>query len=199
MKKALSIILILLVLMAWRDWRHREITHEPGVLVAELPRQEDISEPRFIQVEDYRLTLRAEFELRARVLSIEYYRWGNEANLSPVDLALGWGVMSDQAVLDRISISQGARWYFTRYEFPAPVTDRQIITSSSNMHMIPANSWVADKLDEVRKGSIIQLKGFLVDVDSDSGFFWRTSLRRDDTGNGSCEIFYVESLYIEDS
>jgi len=199
MKKALSIILILFVVLAWRDWRHREITHEPGILVAELPRQVDIEEPGSIQVEDYRLTLRAEFELRARVLSIEHYRWGSEAGLSPVDFALGWGVMSDQAVLDRISISQGGRWYFTRYELPAPVTDRQIITSSSNMHMIPANSWVADKLDQVRKGSVVQFKGFLVDVDSDSGFFWRTSLRRDDTGNGSCEIFYVESLYIEDS
>jgi hypothetical protein len=199
MKKALSIIVILLVVLAWRDWRHREITHEPGILVAELPRQADINEPRFIQVEDYRLTLRAEFELRARVLSIEHYRWGSEADLSPVDFALGWGVMSDQAVLDRISITQGARWYFTRYELPAPITDRQIITSSSNMHMIPANTWVSKKLGEVRKGSLVQIKGFLVDVDTDSGFYWRTSLRRDDTGNGSCEIFYVESLYIEDS
>ncbi len=45
----------------------------------------------------------------------------------------------------------------------------------------------------------MQFKGFLVDVDADTGFYWRTSLRRDDTGNGSCEIFYVESLYIEDS
>ncbi len=145
MKKALYIILFLLAVLAWRDWRNREITHAPGILVAEQPRQAEINEPRFIRVEDYRLTLRAEFELRARVLSIENYRWGSEADLSPVDFALGWGVMSDQAVLDRISVTQGTRWYFTRYEFPPPVTDRQIITSSSNMHMIPANPWVAEK------------------------------------------------------
>jgi hypothetical protein len=102
-------------------------------------------------------------------------------------------------VLDRITITQGGRWYFTRYEHPAPLSDRQIINNSSNMHMIPADAWVESKLSEIRKGHIVQAKGFLVDVASDSGFRWFTSLRRDDTGNGSCEIFYVQSLYIEDS
>ncbi|MCJ7814994.1 MAG: hypothetical protein MUP31_02985, partial [Xanthomonadales bacterium] len=55
MKKTLYISLFLLAVLAWRDWSHREITHEPGVLVSELPRQADVSEPGFIQVEDYRL------------------------------------------------------------------------------------------------------------------------------------------------
>jgi hypothetical protein len=198
MKKALTISLVLLAALAWRDWSHREIMHEPGILVAERPRQTGIIEPVPIRIADYRLTPRAKFDLRARVLSTENYSWGSEADLSPVDFALGWGPMSDQAVLDRISITQGARWYFTRYELPAPLPDRDIINNSSNMHMIPANTWVRKKLKEIRKGNIVQFQGSLVDVDADSGFFWRTSLRRDDTGNGSCEIFYVESLYIEE-
>jgi len=199
MKKVFYIGLVLLIAMAWRDWRGREITHEPGVLVAGQPRQSAVSDPGVVLMDGYRLTQRAAFDLRARVLSVENYRWGSEADLSPVDLALGWGVMSDQAVLDRISITQGSRWYFTRYDRPAPVTDREIIINSSNMHIIPANTWVLDKLNKVRKGNILQIKGFLVDVDSDSGFRWRTSLRRDDTGNGSCEIFYVETLYIDEA
>ena len=91
------------------------------------------------------------------------------------------------------------RWYFTRYEFPAPITDNEIIKNSSNMHVIPANRRVSREIGDIRRGSIVQLKGFLVDVDSESGFVWRTSLTRDDTGNGSCEIFYVEDLVIEGS
>jgi len=199
MRKALYVCLVLLAVLAWRDWSHREIIYAPGVLVADPPRQTGISQPLPISVEDYRLTPRAQFDLRARVLSTENYRWGSEADLSPVDFALGWGPMSDQAVLDRISITQGSRWYFTRYHLPAPISDRDIINNSSNMHVIPANLWVRKKLQEIRKGNIIQARGMLVDVDTDSGFTWRTSLRRDDTGNGSCEIFYIESLYIEDS
>lgn len=197
MKKTLYIGLFILAFVAWRDWDQREIVHDPGILVTEAPGQTQIPGSAPLVLGDYRISRRAAFDVRARVLSVEKYRWGSEAELSPVDFALGWGVMSDQAVLDRIDITQGGRWYYTRYEPPAPLTDRQIIANSSNMHMIPANAWVRKKLAEVRKGHILQIKGYLVDVDADSGFYWRTSLRRDDTGNGSCEIFYVESLYVE--
>lgn len=198
MKKVLYLSLFLLAWMAWRDWDRREITYEPGIIVPEAPRQTGVRETALVVLDEYRLTRRAAFDLRARVLSLERYRWGSEADLSPVDLALGWGVMSDQSVLNRISISQGSRWYFTRYELPAPIPDNEIINNSSNMHIIPANRQVRAKIGEIRKGSVVRLKGFLVDVDSDSGFVWRTSLRRNDTGNGSCEIFYVEDLFIED-
>ena len=197
MKKVLYITLILLAVLAWRDWNRREIVHEPGVLVSELPLQRAMEGSDPILLDGYRLTRRAEFGIRARVLSREDYRWGSESDLSPIDLALGWRAMSDQAVLDRITITQGSRWYFTRYDLPAPISDQAIINNSSNMHMVPANPWVLKKLKDVRRGDVVRLKGFLVDIDSDSGFRWRTSLRRDDTGNGSCELFYVEDIFIE--
>lgn len=197
MRKALFVCLALLAALAWRDWNRREIIHPPGVLVAAAPRQQALAEPESFYLDQYRVTRRANFEVQARVLSREDYWLGKESDLSPVDLALGWGVMSDQAILDRIEISQGARWYFTRYELPAPVSDREIITHSSNMHLIPANGWVRGKIGKIRRGNIVQLKGSLVDVDHESGFFWRTSLTREDTGNGSCEIFYVEEIYIQ--
>lgn len=198
MKKVLYASLVLLALIAWRDWNNREIVHEAGILVAEPPRQRNLEVPEPLELGEYRLNRRAEFTLRARVLSREDYRWGGESDLSPMDLALGWGVMSDQQVLDRITVTQGGRWYFTRYEYPAPVPDSVIINNSSNMHMIPASSWVRGKLKKIRRGDIVDLKGFLVDVSDESGFTWNTSLSRDDTGNGSCEIFYIEYIAVEE-
>jgi len=190
--------MVLLVGMAYRDWSSRDIEYPPGVLISELPKQTDVQGLRAVTLGEYELTTRAEFKIRARVLSRENYSWGTEADLSPVDLALGWGVMSDQAVIDRIEISQRSRWYYTRYKLPAPISDREIIRNSGNMHMVPANSWVLKKLKDVRRGDLVRLKGFLVDIDSDSGFRWRTSLSRGDTGNGSCELLYVEDIYIEE-
>jgi hypothetical protein len=187
-----------LAVLAWRDWSRREIVHEPGVLVTEAPRQRTVQGGDPIMLDEYRLTRRAKFDLRARVLSREDYRWESESDLAPIDLALGWGAMSDQAVLDRITITQGSRWYFTRYKLPPPISEQAIVNNSSNMHMVPSNRWVLKKLKEVRRGDVVQLKGFLVDISSDSGFKWRTSLRRDDTGNGSCELFYVEEIHIEE-
>ena len=198
MKKVLYISLILLAALTWRDWNRREIVHEPGVLVADLPRQRNVEGGDPILLNGYRLNRRAEFDIRARVLSREDYRWGSESDLSPIDLALGWGAMSDQAVLDRITIRQSSRWYFTRYELPAPIPEQAIINNSSNMHMVPSNKWVLKKLKEIRRGDVVRLKGFLVDIENDSGFTWRTSLRRNDTGNGSCEIVYVADINIEE-
>lgn len=196
-KKILLIVLVLLSGMAYRDWSMREIQYAPGVLVAEVPKQENVRGLSLLAIDGYELTPRAEFEIRARVLSRENYSWGSEADLSPLDLALGWGVMSDQAVLDRIEISQGSRWYYTRYDLPAPVSDTAIIQNSGNMHMIPAQNRISKKLKGVRVGDIVRLKGMLVDVDHPSGWRWRTSLSREDTGGGSCEIVYLEEIEIE--
>jgi hypothetical protein len=197
MKKTFYVLLIVAAIFAWRDWNRRDITHPPGVLTPAAPRQTNIDPAQTFRFGEFQLTRRAGFQLRARVLSREDYRWGTDADLSPVDLALGWGVMSDQAVLDRIEITQGTRWYFTRYELPAPIPDEAIIRHSSNMHMVPANTKVEKKLKKIRRGDIVNARGFLIDVDHDSGFLWRTSMTREDTGNGSCEIFYVEQFEIE--
>jgi hypothetical protein len=196
-KKILLVTLVLLAAMAYRDWSVREIVYPPGILVTELPRQNDLLDANPVSLGEYELTPRAEFEIRARVLSRKNYSWGSEADLSPVDLALGWGLMSDQAIIDLIEISQGSRWYYTRYELPAPIADEEIIRSSGNMHMVPAQSKISKQLKNVRVGDIVRLSGILVDIDHPSGWHWRTSIRRDDTGNGSCEIVYLEEIEIE--
>ena len=197
LKKILFVVLVLLAGMAYRDWSLREIEYPPGVLVSELPKQVNVRGLASVTMDGYELTPRAEFEIRARVLARKDYNWGTEADLSPVDLALGWGVMSDQAVLDRIEISQGSRWYYTRYELPAPISDKEIIQNSGNMHMVPAQNRIRKKLQDVRVGDIVRLRGRLVDIDHPSGWHWRTSLSRDDTGSGSCEIVYLEDIEIE--
>ena len=191
-------ILCLAVLAYWsyERWTGRAIDHPPGMLVNDAPLQQDVR-PNSFFLEDYELTRRARFEIRARVLSTEPYYLRRESDLSPLDLALGWRVMSDQAVLDRIDITQGSRWYFTKYDYPAPLSDEQIIANSSNMHMIPARKSIERRLKDVRPGNIVELEGYLVDADHVSGWRWRTSLSRTDTGNGACEIVYVESLSVE--
>ena len=109
MRKSLLFMLFVLLILAVRQWENRPITHPPGVLVPEPPRQEALADAGPLRVDAFTLTPRANFRIRARVLSREDYYLGDESDLSPVDLALGWGVMSDQAVLDRIVISQGGR------------------------------------------------------------------------------------------
>lgn len=52
----------------------------------------------------YQVKPLASFAVRARVLAREDYRLGREADLSPVDLALGWKRMADPESLFTISL-----------------------------------------------------------------------------------------------
>ena len=195
-ERILIFCVIALGFLVIRDWDSKPIEHPPGILVAERPVQVDL-QPSMFMLDDYQLTRKASFEIRARVLSKEPYYLNRTADLAPIDLALGWSVMSDSAVLDQIEISQSARWYRTKYELPPPVSDQQIISNSSNMHMIPARKNIERSLKKLREGDIVLIRGFLVDVDHDSGWHWRSSMSRTDTGDGACELVYVESLSVE--
>jgi hypothetical protein len=196
LKRTLLLSGVALVYLAAVRWEDRPIVHPDGALVEQAPRQINIESSTFNH-DDYLLTRRAQFEIRARVLSSRRYYLGRESDLSPIDLALGWGPMSDQHLLDQIDISQSGRWYRTKYAYPAPLGDQQIIHNSSNMHMIPAAKGISKQLKNLRSGDVVTLKGFLVDVDHDSGWAWRTSLTREDTGAGACEIVYVENAWVE--
>ena len=146
-------------------------------------------------IETAMLTTRAHVEITARVLSRKDYSWGADADLVPVDLALGWGRMSDSDVLAKIDITQSGRFYYWHVkEFPIP--RREIETSSANMHMIPADPDVKRQLDQVREGQLVRIEGFLVDARRADGWRWNTSMTREDTGAGACELIYVESLSI---
>lgn len=187
-------LLLICALGAWFTGRNRPIERSPGVLAPDAPRQEPLNgaTPTF-RKDRYEIKALAEFTLEARVLGREDYRFDTGADLAPVDLALGWGPMSDSAVLAQIAIHQRNRFYYwSTATFPIP--RRDIETHSANAHLIPASLAVADRLKSVRSGQIVHLSGYLVDVRRDDGWRWRSSLSREDTGAGACELIWVETV-----
>lgn len=145
------------------------------------------------------ITPLAGFSLAGRVLSTEGYRAGKEARISPLDLAIGWGPMTQSQVIDQLDIQQGGRWYTWRTRPGASIETKQIIEYSSNMHMVPANDTVARTLSKVKQGQRVRLDGWLVEAKDPDGWKWRSSLRRTDTGDGACELVYVCRVEIEGS
>lgn len=192
-KLLLAAVLLLVLLGALSHWHRRPLQPGPGVLAAEVPVQVDLDRGAQLQRSDTTLTTRAHFDITARVLSRKDYSWGADANLVPLDLALGWGRMSDSDVLAKIDITQSGRFYYWHVDaFPIP--RREIETSSANMHMIPADADVKRQLEQIRPGQVVHIEGFLVDASRADGWHWNTSLTRDDTGAGACELIYVESV-----
>ena len=145
----------------------------------------------------YQVKPLATFSVRARVLSRETYSFGKEAELSPLDLALGWKRMADPAVYEALNISQGGRWYRYSWRGEPPIAHQEIIESSANMHLIPATPAVERALDKARKGGFIHITGKLVEVSQPNGWRWQSSLTRADTGANSCELVFVESAQVE--
>lgn len=179
---------------AWQYWSDRPVKVAPGVTVSAEPRQNDAGSAEFVH-KGYTIAPLQTFDIEARVLGVKSYRTGREADLSPVDLALGWGRMSDSAVLEQVDISQGNRFYFWHVkEFPIP--REEIERSSANMHMIPADSGIERRLDQVREGQRVRIQGWLVEARGHDGWRWRSSLSRNDTGAGACEVIYVRDIAI---
>jgi len=110
----LWVFIALILFGAWNFFDNRSIKVSPGALVEENPVQTDVRGNVTYPQGKYTLEALANFEIKARVLSKELYHLDRGADLVPVDLALGWGVMSDSAVLEKLSITQGGRFYHYR-------------------------------------------------------------------------------------
>jgi len=160
---------------------------------SELPLQtETLVEP--FTFKGFNIYPLAEFHIRARVLGRENYYLDKESRLSPMDLALGWGNMARQEITSQLDINQGARWYHFRWKEKPPLPVDEILSSSANMHMIPANKKVASMLQKIKTGQMVGIKGQLIEVEGYNNWRWKSSLTRNDTGAGACEVVLVESI-----
>jgi len=66
------------------------------------------------------------------------------------------------------------------------------------MHLIAADEAVKRRLLSVRIGQVVELHGQLIQADGKDGWRWISSLTRTDTGDGSCEVVWVDSVRVTD-
>lgn len=195
MTPRLWLLCVIMLMLAIWQWPESVVEHPPGVLIDSAPEQTALDVTKPFHFEAFQITPLAGFGLEARVLAKEGYQFGTEAKLSPMDLALGWQRMSSTEVLEQLEISQGGRFYYWRAK-TLPIPIKQIETQSANMHIVPGNEQVRRQLDDIRVGSLIRIRGDLISVSGAEGWTWKSSLTREDTGNGACELIWVRELEI---
>src|SRR6202167_5900204 len=140
---------------AWHGTANRPVRSPDGVLAEGEPRQTNIADGEKLQMGRWTLTVRATYQLKARVLAREAYHFDAMSDLVPEDLALGWGPMSDNSVLRTIDISQSNRFYYWRAPAGSPIDRNTVITHSANTHVIPQNPLIARQLSRLRQGETI--------------------------------------------
>lgn len=182
---------------AYSEWRLRPLHPPAGVLAAAEPEQTAPALAPFRQ-DGFELQPMAHYRIRARLLSRESYHWGREAQLSPLDFALGWGPMSDSAILAQLKLAQSSRFYSIYIEQTPPLPVTALLLHSANTHLIPADDAVRRALRWMRPGQVVELEGELVNISAPDGWHWNTSLTRTDTGAGACEVLWVEHARVAD-
>jgi len=124
--------------------------------------------------------------------------WGSK--VSPVDLAIAWGKLAEPEYGKYITFWHGFRWYYYKWRERSPVDASYVTTHSSNNHIIPANENIYRAIKMIKKKDKVVLEGFLVNLKvtyKGQTATWNTSLSRNDTGHGSCELFYVSKVRMD--
>ena len=121
--------------------------------------------------------------------------------LAPKDVALAWGKVAEYNTKIDFHWDQSNRWYYWKVDNVqelAPLGSvNEVGLHSANNHLIATDSATRKAIKRIKVGDHIRLTGYLVNIDGHSGsrtFFWHSSTSRADTGNGSCEVFYVKSV-----
>jgi hypothetical protein len=188
---------IVLTYIAWGAWHwyvNRPLHTPDGMLAEGEPQQTNVADGEKVQMGRWTLTVRATYRVTARVLGREPYHFDSLSDLIPEDLALGWGPMSDSRVLKTLEISQGNRFYYWRPTAATTIARDSIIAHSANTHVIPQNLEIARQLERLRPGEVVTLSGELVDGTRNDGRWIKTSLVRNDTGPGACEVMLVTEV-----
>jgi hypothetical protein len=162
------------------------------------PEQVRLSSPEELWSDgEYTITAVEEFAMEGLVLSSRRYRWDSESRLSPIDYLMAWGPVAEGDNPNAIRWSQSWRWARYRFEYGETNLRESIIDrNSANIHIIPdpEDPYLRDALLDVRRGDIIRLRGYLVNVSGPNGWRWNSSRSRTDTGGGACEILFVTAL-----
>ncbi|MEO1681251.1 MAG: hypothetical protein AAFU80_24145 [Pseudomonadota bacterium] len=138
----------------------------------------------------------ATFEATGLVLGRKRYPRTRDGWLAPVDLALGWGPMSNPDTLSHFRLWQDSRFLYFTASSEAPISPDMANRTSANVHIVPATPEARAQLERVRKGDLVRVTGRLVNVSGPGGFTWTTSLTRTDTGFGACELLLLDRVEV---
>jgi len=176
-------------------WHDPAVDFADGVQAPDEPEQYAIDAPSYT-LGDWTIEPLASYRFEAVILHTYRYRFDRIADLSPIDLAIGWGPMSDGTNLNTARFSQGHRFYNYRYD-GSTGQKNMFALHSANVHAVPANAEIRKQLLRLKPGQLVRLSGQLVAAQNTDGQAVRSSLRRDDSGAGACELMVVEQLHID--
>jgi hypothetical protein len=130
---------------------------------------------------EFTLKKRARFSFFGKIISSKIYDDEPQSKISPGDVVISWG----RGMGVGGEVFQRDRWYFFSKK---PEPDERLFLTTANLHLVGGQALLALR---AKPNQWIKAEGWLVDISGPDGFSWKTSLERDDRGDGACEIFLI--------
>lgn len=190
------LFIILLIVSVYYYWDTRPVQHGPGEVAPGPPMQEATYNADKLNYKGFEITPRATINLEARILAMKTYYFDKYSELTTNDIVFGWGPMSDERNLNSLMVRQSDRSFYWEMTKP-PIKRHEMWKHASNMHVIASSPVIEEKMNDLRKGHVVRIEGYLVDAKSiNEGWTLTSSLKRDDIGNNSSELVWIKSLTI---
>jgi hypothetical protein len=198
------------LLVAAVAWWMKDVLPPPAALKADLysePKQVRVTKPPIdtnVNGVAYRIQPRYTYDMSALVVSLhhsdtwwDYVHRENNDHLNLMDLCVVWGESAKNGAYKGISFSNNqweCHWGTSSQEAWAAFDQAEV----ANNHMVTDDPALAKALRNIRIGDQIRVRGYLVNYtiykNGVPGGMRVSSEVRTDTGNGACEVLYVESL-----
>jgi hypothetical protein len=210
MQRFFKYTMIASLLAAALAWGMKDGLPPPAALQADLysePKQVRVTKPPIdtsVNGVAYRIQPRFTYDMSALVVSLhhsdtwwDYVHRENDDHLNLMDLCVVWGESARNGAYKGISFSNNqweCSWGTSSQEAWAAFDQTEV----ANNHMVTDDPALAKALRNIRIGDQIRVRGYLVNYtiyrDGRPGGMRVSSEVRTDTGNGACEVLYVESL-----
>ena len=189
------IVLLLVIALAVFWWFRRPISRPAGILITRDPVQVEMVDHELQTTRaGFQISPLANYSIEGRVLHTKRYLADAVSKLAPYDVGLGWRELSDTSNIEQLAFSQSNRFLFWHWTQQPPLAEQIIKTHASNNHIIPATTALAWQVAWLREGELVRFEGTLIEATGEDGRKWSSSLRRDDTGNGACEILWLSRI-----
>ncbi len=207
--KTLFIIIMLICLGYYLNryvFVHKEYEYVPDLGNLPQPVQYKAEGGTHMKVNDLEATIafKAHYSISGRVVDIQTYGDYKDFNvMAPVDFGMVWGPFAKDEYQKRVTWSSyGTRFlsfYTSDSRWTGEIGGMSAVQSMfSNNHLIPADDAIKKQIDAIKKNQYVKLEGYLVTVYASSPTItyapWESSLTRLDSGDGACEIMYVEKV-----
>ncbi len=147
----------------------------------------------------YNIFLVADYIISGKVVSTKRYTSDVGADILPYDVGFVWGELIRPKYDKYVTNYHNDRTLFTTFYSNCPLSFEYVRQHVSNTHVIIPNDNIFKGIESIKKNQFAVLEGYLANIEGNvkgQTVIWKTSLVRDDEGDGACETMYVKKVTI---